>query len=289
MFFGKVNTLKLTGSDFPESFEIINPPVKQLFCCGMPLNEWLKFPKVAIVGSRKISTYGKYVTQKIAFELAQHGVIVISGLAYGVDIAAHRAALSAGGITVAVLPSSLDRIYPAGHFQIAQKIINSGGALISEYLPGAVIYKNNFIARNRIISGLADAVLITEAASNSGSLHTAKFALEQGKTVMAIPGNITNTQSQGTNNLIKSGALPVTSTEDVLFGLGYKAKKAKGINFRGTEDEERVLKLIKQGVSSHDDLTLITKLPGAEINQTLTALEIAGVIKSQDGGRWLAV
>jgi DNA processing protein len=205
----KVNTLTLNAPDFPDILKHISPVPKNLFWSGQSIGSWIERPKVAIVGSRRISPYGRAVTEKLAGELARAGVVIISGLAYGVDITAHNAALAARGITVAVLPSSLEEIYPPAHRNIARQI-SEKGTLISEYPVGAISFRSNFIARNRLVSGLADVLIITEAALKSGSLHTARFALEQGKTVMAVPGNITSPTSEGCNNLIKSGAAPIT-------------------------------------------------------------------------------
>src|SRR5687767_2661656 len=163
-----VNRLTLTSSDFPEVLRHIPQPPKELFVAGGQLSELLKRPLVTVVGSRKVSAYGKTVTTKLAGELARAGVVIVSGLAIGVDAIAHRAALEAGGLTIAVLPGSLDDIYPSSHYQLAMRIIEQGGALLTEYPPGTRTYPGNFIARNRLASGLSQAVLITEAAEKSG-------------------------------------------------------------------------------------------------------------------------
>lgn len=284
----KVNILKLSGPGFPELLGQIPDPPKQLFYRGQPPQEWLVKPRVAIVGSRKISHYGKAVTDDITTALARLGIVIISGLAYGVDAAAHTAALEAGGQTVAVLPTSLDRVYPAGHHGLAKKIVEQGGCLLTEYPAGSTALRVNFLARNRIVSGLADVVLITEAAINSGTMHTANFALEQGKTVMAVPGNITSPTSAGCNNLIKSGALPVTSVEDILFALNITPEKVSRPVLRGTPDEELIFKLIADGVRSQEELAIVSRLSSASISTTLTALEISGHIRPQGNGRWIA-
>src|SRR5688572_8235522 len=188
LFCMKIKKLTLNQQFFPEKLLTLHDAPKQLFVAGADLSEILQRPAVAIVGSRKVTSYGRAVTAQLAGELARAGVVIISGLAIGVDAIAHRAALDNHGLTIAVLPSSLDHIYPASHYALAQEIVDKGGALISEYPEGAAIaYKGNFIARNRIVSGLSDAVLITEAAEKSGTLHTADFALQQGKDVLAVP------------------------------------------------------------------------------------------------------
>jgi len=284
----KVNSLKRNQSDFPLPLCDIPSPPAQIFYAGSPPASWLDKPRVAIVGSRKVSSYGRDATEKIAGELAQAGVVVISGLAYGVDSIAHRAALSAGGLTVAVLPTDIEHIYPAAHHNLAKQIIEQGGSLISEYPSGSVAYKQNFIARNRLVSGLTDVLLITEAAINSGSLHTANFALEQGKTVMAVPGNIFSPNSQGTNNLIKSGALPALSAEDVFFALGIETPKQTR-SFHGSPSEKKVLETIRSGLANQEEISLELNLSPQELNRLLTGLEINGYIKPTGSGFWSAV
>lgn len=280
----KVNSLKLNDQDYPEILRQIYDPPAQLFWAGAAPAEFVNRPKVAIVGSRKASAYGKAITHKLASELARSGVVILSGLAFGIDSEAHRAALEASGLTIAVLASPVDKPYPASHLSLAHEIITSGGSLISEYGPNAPIYKDNFIARNRIVSGLADILLITEAAKNSGSLHTARFALEQGKTVMAVPGNITSLTSEGCNNLIKSGASPVTDVSDIFFALNLRPREIKSNKiFKGGKNEQLLLDLINQGVQEQEDLVSRSQLDGPAFSSALTTLEINGYIRAQSG------
>jgi DNA processing protein len=244
-------------------------------------------PRVAIVGSRKMSAYGEQVTKRLTGELARAGVVIVSGLALGVDAAAHKATLDAGGITIAVLPTSVENIYPASHHGLAERIVEGGGTLISEYASNSPVYMVNFMARNRIISGLSDVVVITEAALKSGSLHTARFALDHGKTVMAVPGNITSPTSQGCNNLIKSGAIPVTGADDVLFAMGFKPVKSKAPQiFRGGELEQKLLELIAGGATSQEALALASGRDSTEVISALTLLEVSGHIRPQGAGSW---
>jgi DNA processing protein len=283
----KVNSLKLNDPCYPSVLKNIANSPKQLFWTGTNPDSWLDLPRVAIVGSRKISPYGTQVTHKFASELAQAGVVIISGLAFGVDAAAHHAALEAGGTAVVILPTPLDKISPVSNQQLARRILDQHGTLISEYPNGDEVHVSNFIARNRIVSGLADIVLITEAAVNSGSLHTARFALEQGKTVMAVPGNITSPVSEGCNNLIKSGAVPVTTAEDVFFALKINpAKQKQSRAFHGSPEEEKVLQLISEGITVQEDLALTADIDGAAIGSVLTMLEINGHIRPMGGGTW---
>lgn len=283
----KVNSLKLNDPSYPDVLRHVSGPPKELFWIGENPANWLYLPKLAIVGSRKISAYGKQVTTKFAAQTAQAGATIISGLAFGVDAAAHHATIDAGGVAVAVLPTPLDKISPVGNQQLARRVLENGGTLISEYPKGADVFVTNFVARNRIVAGLCDVLLITEAAINSGSLHTAKFALEQGKTVMAVPGSIHSPTSEGCNNLIKSGAVPATDIQDILFALKINPKKSKAARvFHGTPDEEKVLELIKQGVNLQEELAVASKLNGAQIGSVLTVLEIAGHIRAAGAGMW---
>ena len=270
---------------FPSQLLDIADPPRQLYYLG-DLESAFSQPRMAIVGSRKVSAYGKSVTLKLAKQAAEQGIVTVSGLALGVDGLAHQAALEAGGKTIAVLPSGLDAIYPASHYQLAERILKQGGSLLSEYPAGTAAFKGNFIARNRIISALSDAVLITEAAIKSGSLHTANFAFEQHRIVMAVPGNITSELSTGTNNLIKSGAVPVTEIRDILAAMSLKQTGKKAV-LTGSNDEETLLiELIMQGVSDASELLHHSKLETVLFNQTLTMLEITGKIRSLGAGKW---
>lgn len=187
----------------------IDKPVKTVFYSGNLPNA--RVPTIAVVGTRKPTAYGKDITYKLAAELAQKGIVIISGLALGIDGIAHTAACDVGGTTLAVLPSGLPHIYPSSHRWLAERVLKSGGALISEYEETATnAYQSNFLERNRIVSGLADAILITEAAARSGTLNTAAHALAQGKEIFVVPGNITSPMSAGCNVLIKQGAHIVT-------------------------------------------------------------------------------
>lgn len=285
----EVNSLKLDTPAVKQIAHLISPPPQQLYWAGIPLDDVLARPKVAIVGSRKASPYGRTVTFEIAGRLARSGVVIISGLAFGIDSFAHKAALDVGGCTVAVLPTPLQKISPASHHSLAEQILRGGGALVSEYGTNAEIRRENFIARNRIVSALADVLLITEAAKNSGSLHTARFALEQGKTVMAVPGNINSPTSEGCNNLIKSGAVPACDANDVFFALGIKSQTARRVTvFAGTPDQQMIFDLINQGVKDQEELAQRCKMNGSEISSTLTILELQGYIKPSGAGTWTA-
>ena len=271
----------------PVRLQKIPDPPKSLFILGGSLEVLLKEPCVAIVGSRKVTSYGKAVTHSIAYELARAGVVIISGLALGVDGIAHRAALEAKGKTIAVLPSSLDHIHPGAHAQLARRIVEQGGALVSEYSGELPTMKWNFVQRNRLVSGLSNLVLITEAGQKSGTLHTAKFALEQGRDVAAIPGNITSSSSIGANTLIKTGAALVTSAQDILHILGVRASTLpRSVPVGDTPEEQTVLDLIYEGVSDGSELLVRSKLQVTTYNQTVTMLEITGKVRSLGANHW---
>ena len=278
-----------------------------------PKNRTNRPKTVAIVGSRHNTKYGEEVAYKLAYELAKRGVIIISGLAYGIDSIGHKGCLDAGGTTVAVLGTPIDRIYPVPHEPLARRIIEQGGAIISEYAPRTEEYANvplapgeyltesgkragdpkgSFLYRNRIISGLSDIVVIVEAAEQSGSLNTATHALEQGKTVFAVPGNITNPYSQGCNKLIKQGALPYTEPADILMELFpddytkvYKHLKKQKL-LGDTDVETLILQAIASGARSGDQIMQITHLPPEVFNQTTTLLEIKGRLRSLGMNTW---
>ncbi len=276
----------ITGDSqtFPETLRTISSPPKRLFYLGDI--SVVKRPLLSVVGSRKVTPYGRQVTTSLCEEVASKGVVIVSGLAFGVDSLAHEAALRSGTPTIAVLPAGLDTIYPASHSQLAKKIVNEGGLLITEYPHNTPALRQNFIARNRIVSGLSKAVLITEAAQRSGTLHTANFALEQGRVVMAIPGNITNPMSVGTNNLIKAGALPVTSSEDILLALGMDTRKLDIETMSANEQEAAIIALLKEGINEGNELLAASRLSTQEFNQTLTMMEITGKVYPLGAGKW---
>lgn len=282
-----VNKLTMQDSAYPSILRDIDGAPQQLFYRGADPSEWLSRPRVAIVGSRAVSAYGKQVTAQLARDLAERGVVIISGLALGVDGIAHQACLDAGGTTVAVLAGGVDKVYPATHTALGNRILGQGGTIMSEQPEGTPGLKPYFIARNRIVAGLADALLITEAAEKSGTLHTARFALEQGRDVLAVPGNITSPGSAGTNNLIKTGATPVTSVHDILYVLGMDQMAAKPKPIRGANaDEQAILDLLQGGTNDGAALLAGSALPAATFNQVLTMLEISGKIRPLGNNAW---
>lgn len=285
----KVNRLKRNEGGFPELLRQVDPAPKQVYWRGMPPAQWVALPKVSIVGSRLASSYGRQVCLKLARELAQDGVVVISGLALGIDAVAHQGALEGGGLTVAVLPSDATKVYPATNRALAQSILESGGSLISEYHDNAQPKRYDFIARNRLISGLADVVVVAEASIKSGSLHTARFALEQGRTVMAVPGDITRSTSEGCNHLLKSGALVVTEPKDVLLALGQDTTEAASHSKNRQQwppHLQLIIDLMGQGVMDISELQLGSGLSASQFFAALTELELKALIRPLGGGQW---
>ncbi|MDB5175263.1 MAG: hypothetical protein JWM81_121 [Candidatus Saccharibacteria bacterium] len=284
-----ISKTALNDPDFPRRLTYISDPPEQLYRLGAPLNDLLARPCVAVVGSRRVTPYGRQITLQIAGELAAQGITIISGLALGVDGLAHQAALEAGGLTIAVMPQHLGKLYPATNARLGQRILDQGGALVSEYDASAeFVYKTNFIARNRLISGLADAVLITEAAIDSGSLHTAEFALDQGKELMVVPGNVTSPMSRGANNLLRSGkAHFITHTRDVLNVLNIAPQHTQTTIIGRNPAEQTVIELLVSGVSAGDELITMSGLSASHFNQTLTMLEITGKVRALGGNQWV--
>jgi DNA processing protein len=282
----KINTVVLKDKLFQQRLNKLADPPKSLYYTGVaPVYDR---PAIAIVGSRKPTPYGEEMTYRLSYDLAKQGIVIISGLALGVDGIAHRAALDAGGITIAVLAGGVDQVYPHQHRTLAQKILESGGTLISEYPPGTTCKQYQFIARNRIVAALADGLLVTEAAAKSGTLHTANFALDIGNTVMAAPGQATNPMATGCLNLLKTGASLVTDADDICFALGWQKAAARPQLPLSAQSaaEQTLLALLEQGVQDGEELLARSNLSAAEFNQALSMLEISGTIKALGANHW---
>ncbi|HSE61509.1 MAG TPA: DNA-processing protein DprA [Candidatus Saccharimonadales bacterium] len=279
----KINKTSPDESKYLKIISSIAQKPKRLWFVGnLPEKRW---PTVAIVGTRKPTSYGREMAHRLSYELATRGVVIVSGLALGIDGIAHRAALEAGGITIAVMAGGLDAIHPRTHRSLAVDIITNGGALISEYGAGEPAYKQNFIARNRIVSGISDVVVVIEASKRSGTIHTASFALEQGRTVMAVPGNITSPASAGCNTLIKTGAAPVTEVADILQELGL-AEQPTSVPLGDSPEEQIILRLLTDGLRDGDTIQKQSGLAPALFGQTLTMLEIRGKIRALGANQW---
>jgi DNA processing protein len=242
--------------------------------------EILEEPAVAIVGARSCSSYGAGVARELARELARAGVVVVSGLARGIDGEAHRGTLEGGGRTVAVLGCGIDRDYPRSHSELARRI-REHGAVVSEYPPGVEPAPWRFPARNRIIAGLCAATVVVEARERSGALITADFALELGRDVFAVPGEITSALSAGTNDLLRQGAAPLLSAGDVLEALGLESavRQLPPLSPAGSQ----VLRLLADGARDADEIARASGRTTAEVAAVLVELELAGVASEADG------
>jgi DNA processing protein len=265
---------------FPRLLSELHDPPPGLFLRGSGAPGLLERRAVAVVGARACSSYGGQVARLLGRELASAGLVVVSGLARGVDGEAHRGALEAGGVTVAVLGCGVDRDYPAGHAQLARRICERG-LVVSEYAPGVEPAPWRFPARNRIIAGLAEATVIVEARERSGALITADFALEAGREVFAVPGEITSALSAGTNGLLRLGAIPLTGPGDVLEQLGVEAPQPQAMTF-GTVATEILASLAEQPAGA-DEVGRKTGLDAAAVATALAELELAGAVAEADG------
>ncbi|MCA9348274.1 DNA-processing protein DprA [Candidatus Saccharibacteria bacterium] len=279
--------ITLNRYQLPLLLQNLPQPPEKLYVSGDSLQKLLDSPRIAIVGSRKVTPYGRTVTHKLSHDLASKGMTIVSGLALGVDSIAHTSCLEASGTTIAVLPAGLDKIYPSSHHNLAQDIIRKNGLLVSEYPPNTPPLRHNFIARNRIIAALAEGLLITEAAIASGSLHTARFALELGIPVFAVPGPITSPASAGTNNLIKAGATPVTGIDDIINAMNWqqldKAPKISADNPEG----QIIIDLITSGIVDGHELHRQSQLDITTYNRTMTMLELTGKVRPVGANHWM--
>ena len=292
----KINTVKITDVEYPSLLKEISSTPEMFYLIGeLPSDE---IPKIAIVGTRKAGIAGRRFAKELARKLTELGVIVVSGLAMGIDTAAHEGAVLAGGKTIAVLANGLDKIYPAQNENLAEKILELGGALISEYPAGTKSFKNNFLERNRIVSGLSIATIVIEAPERSGSIVTARLAAEQGREVFVVPGSIDNPNYRGSHQLIRDGAVLVSSVEDILEDLGDKipnsklqiTNKSQIINSKTKNitdvNQLLIIKTIREagGALAIDEIIKITKLEPHIVNQSIAFLIIDGIIKETGNG-----
>jgi DNA processing protein len=281
----------LTWEDetYPQRLKEIEQPPPVLYIRGDYLPDDLF--AVAIVGTRRVTPYGRQITEELATYLAAHGITVISGLARGVDALAHQTVLKAGGRTIGVLGSGVDKIYPPEHRALAEKMMGSG-AILSDYAPGTPPDASNFPPRNRIISGLSLAVVVIEAGETSGALITAEFAAEQGREVFAVPGSILAPQSKGTNKLIQNGALPLLSVNDLMQVLDLtrmgEHKAARKI-IPGNETEARLMSVLSEEALHIDEIRKQSELPIEKVSATLALMELKGMVRQVGGMNYVAV
>ena len=275
-----IRRLRRRHPAFPPLLRAIHDPPAELFLRGSGSEDVLSHPTVSIVGARACSSYGRSVARSLARELAAAGVVVISGMARGIDGEAHRGALDADGVTIAVLGCGIDRDYPAAHAELARRVAD-GGLLVSEYAPGVEPAPWRFPARNRIIAGLSRATVVVEARERSGALITADFALEEGRDVLAVPGEITSALSAGTNALIALGATPVTRANDVLelFGLDAPPGTPPPLG----PDAHVLLERLLDGPLTADELVRESGLDPGATSAALIELELAARAVHEDG------
>jgi DNA processing protein len=278
-----------SDGDYPARLKTIDQPPPVLYVRGGLRQQ--DDCAVAVVGTRRVSAYGRQVTEEIASYLAANGVTIISGLARGVDAIAHEEALKAGGRTIAVLGSGVDRIYPPEHGRLAEKMCTNG-ALISDYAPGTPPDAANFPPRNRIISGMAMAVVVVEAGETSGALISAQFAVDQGREVFAVPGNIYAPQSRGTNRLIVSGARPFLSAQDMLDLLDLarvsEQRTARQV-LPANAVEAKILEILSSEPIHLDEIRGLSGLPIERVSATLVMMELKGLVRQVGGMKYIAV
>lgn len=274
-----LNVITPADPSYPELLTKIYDPPAVLFCRGMIPDHTRTH--LGIVGTRLITPYGKQITDEITEELAHHGVVVVSGLAIGVDGAAHEAALRVGGATVAVLGSGLDRssLYPSRHRYLAEKITSEGGAVISEHPPGTLPLKHYFPERNRIIAGMSKGVLVIEAKEGSGSLITARFALDEGRDVFAVPGPLNQPTSFGPHLLIKFGAYLVTNASDILELLDIPLQRQ--VSSPSLEKEEKnIWDALSKDPVHIDALAQQLARDVSHVMSTLAIMEMKGLVRN---------
>lgn len=283
------------NKNYPYLLKNIQDPPLGIYVLGDLPNENLS--KVAIVGARKCTQYGALNAYKFGKELAEKNIVVVSGMALGIDAMAHKGAIDAKGKTIAVLGCGVDVIYPPSNKNLRDLILQNG-CIISEFPPSSLAFPAHFPMRNRIISGLSNAIIVAEAAKRSGTLITVGQALEQGRDVFAIPGNINNPMSQGTNNLIKTGAYPLTETNDVLEVLGsniytneenkaFFEEKENKIKESLAPDEKLIYDCISEFPITVDEIIIKTDLKIQKIQFTLTMLELKDYIQKLAGNKYI--
>ncbi len=276
-----IETIRMGEAAYPERLlEIKNPP-KQLYCCGDL--ELLKSRCVAVVGSRTTTVYGRRTAEAIGRCLAAAGVTVVSGMAIGIDASAHEGALSAGGLTAAVLGCGPDVCYPPEN-RLLMADIKRRGLIVTEYEPGTPANRYNFPNRNRIISGLCEATVVVQARNRSGSLITAELAAEQGREVYAVPGNIDSQYNLGNNRLIKEGASPLICVDDILEYLGIGGADEEDARRRLSDREFEIFTILRnEGEMTIDEVCMKAGFSPAYVNPILAVMEMKGFISSEMG------
>lgn len=286
-----IDAITVKDENYPKLLKEIFTPPALLYIKGNLDNLNSQF-NIAVVGTRKISNYGRQITPELVKPLAQNGVTITSGLALGVDALAHQSAVEAQGQTIAVLGSGLDNqsIYPFSNRYLAKSILDHGGTIISEFPVGMMPLKHNFPQRNRVIAGLSLGTLVIEAAESSGALITAYIALEQNREVFAVPGSLFNKNSIGTHKLIQKGAKLVTSYQDILDELNLKDVKSYVANQQvlpATNEEKLILENLSHDPTHVDQIIKNTQLPASLISGCLSLMEMKGVVKNSGGQNYI--
>lgn len=287
-----IRVIQRRDTEYPKKLKNISDAPEILFLRGN--TDCLERKTVAMVGSRNASVKGLNVTSRIAKELSEHGICIVSGLADGIDSAAHRGCLKGGTPTVAVMGCGLDRVYPASNRTLYEDILDGDGLLISEYAPGEKPLGWHFPVRNRIISGLSDAVLMMECRVRSGSMTTVRHALDQGKDVYAYPGESGTPWSEGAHQLLREGAGYFTTAIDILEDLGCLDKNEKSVQNNLcskqeivlTSAQQRTVDALKNGMKSFDQLLAVTGAQTAELSVTLTYLQLKGIVTAYPGKQY---
>ncbi len=271
-----VKIVTLLQKDYPQLLKQIPSPPIILYVKG-------EIPQdcIAVVGSRKTTPYGRRTAYRIGKFLAENGIATVSGLAYGIDTQAHKGTVDGGGKTVAVLGCGIDVDYPSGNRSLKGRILETGGALVTEFPFGTKPSRENFPRRNRIISGMSIATIVVEAREKSGSLITAAYANEQGRTVFAVPGNIDSEGSRGTNKLIREGAVPLTEMEDIFRELPYLDRRKKEVKI--PKEFKPITELLSEHPIHVDKIVEKTGMPYSKVMEILLNLEIMGVVKGENG------
>ena len=275
-----IEALTILDPDYPQQLRGIYDLPYVIYLKG---NFKIHAPMIAIVGARRASTYGIWAAQHFSYELSKLGIGIISGLALGIDTSAHKGAIDANGNTIAVLGCGVNTCYPASNINLYNNIIGGYGTVISEYTPGTPPLKHHFPARNRIISGLSEGVIVVEAGEKSGALITVEYGLEQGREIYAVPGNINNIASKGTNRLLKEGAKVLTSIEDILedLKLRFKISEAPKVKLDSdylSDTEKKVYSIINKEPIHIDLIALKSGIRINDLNSLLTILEVKGLI-----------
>ena len=281
-----IRQINQNDPDFPKSLKEIPSSPESIYIRG---NFSSPEKAIAIVGTRKSSPEGEKVAGTMAFELAKRGMVIVSGLAFGIDSAAHQGALEAGGTTWAVLGGGIDKVYPTSNKNLADKIIQGGGCLISEYPPGTESLAYQFILRNRLISGISQAVVVIEAPQKSGALATARFAFKQKRRVMAVPGSCFSFRFAGSNQLIREGAILVRNAADVLEELGEKKDAQEKIKLVDlNENQKKIFEIVeeKEGLDV-DNIGQLTKLSPQEVGAQLMELVMKEIIEETGTGKYI--